>query len=184
MTINSWISTLLAAWAPPLSIFIMGTGRIFLSSGQRHRHKGCPAEAAAALAAARETASRALAPRRLLFLLPSASRRALSTWRQSPASSPFTAAAKGPRTFSTAWRTPLPPYRAGSLSRSSWASWAPVEAPEGTFAQPVLPSSSSTPARRVGFPRLSRISRAVTWRIFDEDKRIFSSSHVKIWQQS
>jgi hypothetical protein len=49
-----------------------------------------------------------------------------------------------------------------SPSRSSTASCAPVEAPEGTAARPKLnrpPAVTSTST--VGLPRLSRISRAV-----------------------
>src|ERR1700712_4897037 len=59
-----------------------------------------------------------------------------------------------------AWRPPLPPYRLLSPSRSSTASWAPVEAPDGTAARPKEPSSRSTSTSTVGLPRLSRISRA------------------------
>jgi len=39
---------------------------------------------------------------------------------------------------------------------------APVEAPEGTAARPMLPSSSVTSTSTVGLPRLSRIWRAWT----------------------
>src|SRR4051794_30767434 len=42
------------------------------------------------------------------------------------------------------------------------ASKAPVEAPDGTAARPVLPSSRPTSTSTVGFPRESRISRATT----------------------
>src|SRR5205823_3260815 len=49
--------------------------------------------------------------------------------------------------------------------RSSTASWAPVEAPEGTAARPVAPSSRLTSTSTVGLPRLSRISRACRWEI-------------------
>src|ERR1700687_5608677 len=48
-----------------------------------------------------------------------------------------------------------------SPSRSSTASCAPVEAPEGTAARPRAPSSSTTSTSTVGLPRLSRISRAM-----------------------
>src|SRR5690606_24609772 len=41
------------------------------------------------------------------------------------------------------------------------ASCAPVEAPEGTAARPIEPSSSTTSTSTVGLPRLSRISRPV-----------------------
>ena len=37
-----------------------------------------------------------------------------------------------------------------------------VEAPEGTAARPMAPSSSSTSTSTVGLPRLSRISRPTT----------------------
>src|SRR6266436_4251330 len=46
-----------------------------------------------------------------------------------------------------------------SPSRSSTASCAPVEAPEGTAARPSEPSSRMTSTSTVGLPRLSRISR-------------------------
>src|SRR6266540_6814044 len=63
-------------------------------------------------------------------------------------------------TLLTALRTPLPPYRLLSPSRSSTASCMPVDAPEGTIAVPrALPASSSSTAT-VGSPRESRISRA------------------------
>src|SRR5688572_19937750 len=45
------------------------------------------------------------------------------------------------------------------------ASWAPVEAPEGTAARPSEPSSRTTSTSIVGDPRLSRISRALMSRI-------------------
>src|SRR5690606_39170077 len=46
-------------------------------------------------------------------------------------------------------------------SRNSTASCAPVEAPEGTAARPIEPSSSITSTSTVGLPRLSRISRPI-----------------------
>src|SRR6266581_9157826 len=61
-----------------------------------------------------------------------------------------------------ALRTPLPPYRAASPSRSSRASCRPVEAPDGTEATPLCPLSSLTTTRSVGLPRESRISKAST----------------------
>src|SRR4051812_11664031 len=70
-------------------------------------------------------------------------------------------------TFATALRTPLPPYRAASASRSSSASRSPVEAPDGTAARPNAPPSSVTSASTVGLPRESRISRAATRVIFN-----------------
>jgi hypothetical protein len=68
------------------------------------------------------------------------------------ASAPRTAAAISPRTFSTARPTPFPPH-SGPPSRSSSASWTPVEAPEGTAARPNAPDSSRTSASTVGLPR-------------------------------
>src|SRR4051812_30347518 len=64
-------------------------------------------------------------------------------------------------TPSTALFTPLPPYRSPP-SRSSTASKAPVEAPLGTAARAIVPSSRATSTSTVGFPRESRISRAPT----------------------
>ena len=49
-----------------------------------------------------------------------------------------------------------------SPSRSSTASNAPVEAPDGTAARPVAPESRITSASTVGLPRESRIWRAWT----------------------
>src|SRR3990172_1872484 len=65
-------------------------------------------------------------------------------------------------TFSTAFRTPLPKYRSLSPSRSSTASFSPVEAPLGMAALPTVPSSSVSSTSTVGFPRESRISPAHT----------------------
>jgi hypothetical protein len=62
----------------------------------------------------------------------------------------------------TAFSTPLPRYRDLSPSRRSTASKAPVEAPEGTPARAIVPSSSATSTSTVGLPRESRISRAPT----------------------
>ena len=73
---------------------------------------------------------------------------------------PTTFCAISSLTLPTAVSTPLPPYRRLSPSRSSIASYAPVDAPEGTAARPVAPFSSRTSTSTVGFPRESRISRA------------------------
>src|SRR5664280_1159848 len=64
------------------------------------------------------------------------------------------------RTLATALRTPLPPYLFLSPSRSSTASLAPVEAPDGTAARPTEPSTSTTSTSIVGLLRESRIWRA------------------------
>src|SRR5258706_14308843 len=65
-------------------------------------------------------------------------------------------------TFATARSTPLPPYRLSSRSRSSSASCAPVDAPDGTMARPKAPSARVISASTVGFPRESSTSRART----------------------
>src|ERR1700683_2886686 len=76
MTMNSWGSTELSAWAPPLRMFIMGTGRIVADVSveyfERYLYSGWPEAAAAARAAAMETARMALAPKLDLLGVPSA----------------------------------------------------------------------------------------------------------------
>src|SRR6478752_12916 len=102
----------------------------------------------------------ALAPRRDLFGVPSSSISARSTPIWSRASRPWISAKISVLTKSTALVTPLP--RKGlPPSRSSTASWAPVEAPDGTMARPKLPSSSTTSTSTVGLPRLSKTCRPV-----------------------
>src|SRR4029453_6953518 len=103
----------------------------------------------------------ALAPNRLLVAVPSSATSALSRSAWSRASMPSISEAISPLTFSTALRTPLPPYRLPP-SRSSSASRLPVEAPEGTAARPQAPPSSQHSTSSVGLPRESRISRAWT----------------------
>src|SRR5690606_20147244 len=156
---NSCRSTLLSACAPPLTMFIIGTGSDTGRPFARCCHKGMRFAAATACAWASETPSSALAPRRPLFSVPSRSTRRLSSAAWSP-SKPASAWAMVVLTLATALRTPLPPKRTRSPSRSSTASLLPVEAPEGTIARPKLPSASVTSASSVGLPRLSRISRA------------------------
>src|SRR5215467_3230447 len=68
--------------------------------------------------------------------------------------------------LATAFRTPLPPYRALSPSLSSSASRSPVDAPEGTAARPNAAPSNATSTSTVGLPRESRISRPWTRVIF------------------
>src|SRR5690606_30817064 len=161
-TMNSWKSTLLSACAPPLMMFIIGTGSETLDSVMpaMYCHSGCFFEAATAWAAASETPSSALAPRRPLFSVPSRSIRRRSRPCWSAVSKPARASAMAPLTLATAFFTPLPRYRVLSPSPSSTASLVPVEAPDGTAARPKEPSARVTSASRVGLPRLSRISRA------------------------
>src|SRR3954454_10654159 len=103
----------------------------------------------------------AVAPRRDLSGVPSRSISCWSTSRCSLASYPPSSGPMTSRTPSTALVTPLPPYRFPP-SRSSTASKAPVEAPLGTAARAIVPSSRATSTSTVGFPRESRISRAPT----------------------
>src|SRR5574341_2375890 len=68
-------------------------------------------------------------------------------------------------TFATALETPFPIQRFLSSSRSSTASFSPVEAPDGTDARPRAPLSSTTSTSTVGFPRESNICRPFISRI-------------------
>ncbi len=63
-----------------------------------------------------------------------------------------------PLTWSTAVETPLP-IQASPPSRSSTASNAPVDAPEGTMARPRAPLSRVTSTSTVGLPRESMTCR-------------------------
>ncbi len=131
---NSWKSTELSAWAPPLSTFIIGTG----SSSARRRRRARPdsgraaarESAAAALAAASETPSSALAPSRPLFGVPSSSIIVRSSAPCSAARAPVRAAAISPLTLATARPTPLPAQRSPP-SRSSTASNSPGRGARG-----------------------------------------------------
>ncbi len=156
---NSWKSTLLSAWAPPFSTFIIGTGSTVASAPPRKRYRGSPASAAAARATASETPRIALAPSRDLLGVPSRSISVRSMAPCSVARAPTSAPAMSWLTLDTALATPLP-LQASPPSRSSVASNSPVEAPEGTAARPLAPESSVTSTSTVGFPRESRIWRA------------------------
>ena len=122
---------------------------------------------AAARAAAIDTARIALAPRWRLLGVASRSSIVRSMSSCSRASKPLSAPAIGPLMLETAVRTPLPRKRSRSPSRSSTASWAPVDAPEGTAARPRTPVSRRTSASTVGLPLESRISRPFTSTIAD-----------------
>ena len=108
MIMNSWKSTLLSAWTPPLSTFIIGTGRVWPFAPPRYSYSGRFALAAAARATASDAPRMALAPRRPLLGVPSAAIIARSTARWSVASMPTSSPRISPFTFSTAFRTPLP----------------------------------------------------------------------------
>ena len=68
--INSWISILLSAWAPPFITFIKGIGILTLPL-LRYVYNSLFSNLAAAFIEARETANIALAPNLLLLLVPS-----------------------------------------------------------------------------------------------------------------
>ena len=106
--INSCKSTLLLACEPPLIIFIIGTGMTLAFSPPRDLNKDTPASFAAALAAAIETANKALAPKRLLVSVPSNAIIFSSMAVCSDASIPTTASRNSPLTAATAFKTPLP----------------------------------------------------------------------------
>src|SRR5438105_9752989 len=116
---------------------------------------------AAARATASDTPRMALAPRRDFPSVPSSSISRASMSRCDSAGMPVTASAISPLTLATAVSTPLPPKRSPP-SRSSRASWAPVEAPLGTAARPRAPELNSTSTSTGGWPRESVISRATT----------------------
>ena len=79
MIMNSCVSTVLVACAPPFRMFIIGTGRRLPFMPPRKRYSGISSEAAAARQAAMDTARMAFAPRLDLSLVPSALIMAAST---------------------------------------------------------------------------------------------------------
>src|ERR1700761_2774143 len=153
---NSWMSTLLSAWAPPLRMFIIGTGSTWAFGPPRYRNRRRLADSAAAWATAMLTPTMALAPSRDLSGVPSRSIMVWSISRWSSASKPSNSSWISPLTWPTALVTPLPP-NSSPPSRSSTASKAPVEAPLGTPARAIVPSSRATSTSRVGLPLESRI---------------------------
>mmetsp|Transcript_43805 Transcript_43805/g.69328 ORF Transcript_43805/g.69328 Transcript_43805/m.69328 type:complete len:205 (-) Transcript_43805:1323-1937(-) len=170
MIMNSWQASLFPAWLPPLMTLKDGTGITNLSIGfpaslAMYWYRGISLAAAPARQTAMETARIAFAPsldfeKPHSFLLPSSSLTIASSmpfW--SLTSMPISLGAMRVLTLSTALRTPFPSKRPLSLSRSSNASYIPVEAPLGTAARNNAHSvqrSTST----VGFPLESKISRA------------------------
>ncbi len=121
--------------SPSVMTFIMGRGSTRAVVPPTYRQSGRPTAAAPALAQARLTPRKALAPRRLLLSVPSSSHSARSIAIWLSASRPRRASAISPLTADTAFRTPLPPKRVLSPSRSSttsrsrpttsskWAGW-------------------------------------------------------------
>ena len=84
---------------------------------------------------------------------------ALSIASWSVASMPMSLGAMRSLTLETAVRTPLPMWRSPP-SRSSTASYAPVDAPDGTDARDMMPPATMSTST-VGLPRLSYIWRAL-----------------------
>merc|ERR1719197_589987 len=169
---NSWHARRLPAWDPPLMTLKLGTGITYLSVGlpassAMYWYSGIDLAAAPARATAMETERIALAPRFDLlyphsFLEPSsASTIILSISACFVGSKPISLGPMVSLIFLTAVRHPFPKYRPLSPSRSSRASYAPVDAPEGQPARN-MPFSVKRSTSTVGFPRLSKISRALT----------------------
>ena len=106
---NSWSSSGFCAWAPPFTTLKWGTGSLSrLSSGASQRYNGLSSASAMARAAAIETPTVALAPRRLLVSVPSSSITARSSssrlFQARPARRPLIS----PLTLPTALVTPAP----------------------------------------------------------------------------
>jgi hypothetical protein len=160
-TRKSWMSTRPPACAPPPKICTCGNGNDPAWSPPRWRYSGTPAAPAAACALAIDTATMALAPRRIRPSVPSSAinRRSSAAW--SAASWPVTASAIRPLTLATARLTSQPP-KVSPPSRRSSASPLPVEAPAGAMARPTAPPASSISASTVGRPRLSHTRRPCT----------------------
>ena len=150
--IYSWKSTLLSAWAPPFTTFIIGIGSLVPFPSVWNN--GLPFVRAFALATAKLTDKIAFAPRFVLYSVPSKSSMiwSISFWRET--SFPISFGAIILFTFSQAVKTPLPLKR-DSPSLSSKASRSPVEAPLGTIAVTFTPLLRVNSHSTVGLPRLS-----------------------------
>ena len=94
--------------------------------------------------------------------VPSNSFIAMSIFLWSVTFQPFRAEAITSLTFATAFSTPNPLYQRSSPSRSSWASWLPVDRPAGTSACPINRPSTHISACTVGQPLQSMICLALT----------------------
>ena len=139
-------------------MFTIGSGRTRRRRGAARG--GSPFEIAAARATAIETASTAFAPSADLSSVPSSAIEEGVDLRLIERVSTDERGADRLADVRTAPRTPSPAKRSGSPSRSSLASWRPVEVPAGTLARAKLPSLSSRSTSTVGRPPESRISRA------------------------
>mmetsp|Transcript_11301 Transcript_11301/g.41904 ORF Transcript_11301/g.41904 Transcript_11301/m.41904 type:complete len:304 (+) Transcript_11301:750-1661(+) len=156
---NSCMASLFPACEPPLITLNAGTGSTsfpFPARSAMCLYRGTPFSAAPALETAIDTAKIAFAPSLPLFLVPSSSIIRSSMVFCSVGSLPISAGPRMVLMFSTAFVTPLPIHLALSPSRSSTASWMPVEAPLGVIARN-MPLCVYTSASTVGFPLLSKI---------------------------
>jgi hypothetical protein len=106
---NSWMSMLLSACAPPLTMFIIGTGMTFGPAPPRYRYNPTRRARAAACAAASEMASSAFAPSRDFVSVASSAIIAASMPFWSMTSCPISALRNSPFALMTACSTPLPP---------------------------------------------------------------------------
>src|SRR3989441_13313856 len=147
---NSWMVVPPTAWRPPPITFPSGRGRDRRDRPPRYRNSGLPDAAAAAFAFASETAVATLQPMRAKFCVPSISRNVRSRPAWSDTSRPLIPSPTDSRKIRIAASTPP--------SGNASGSWAPVLAPLGAAARPVMfPARISTSI--VAFPRLSRIFR-------------------------
>ena len=108
---NSWISTVLSACAPPFKMFIIGTGidnEVWLRRLAMYWNNGNFCDIAAARAAANETANMAFAPNFPLFSVPSSSISLLSISCWSVTSISINDDRISLLTLATAFFTPLP----------------------------------------------------------------------------
>ncbi len=129
---NSWKSSLFAAWAPPLRTLKCGTGRRGVEPviSAIHCQSGRSAAWARALEAAIEVATTLFAPSRRYPVVLSSSARAASTCPIADQGRPVRSPEMSVLIRWSAWVTSRPP-NAEPPSRSSTASWAPVDAPAG-----------------------------------------------------
>ena len=148
---NSWKSSLFAACAPPLRTLKCGTGIRGVEPviSAIHCQSGRSAACARAREAAMEVATTLFAPSRRYPVVPSSSARAASTCPIADQDRPVSRPAMSVLIRWSAWVMSRPP-NAVPPSRSSTASWAPVDAPAGASPVTVRPSSSSSRTRTVG----------------------------------
>ena len=159
---NSWKSSALLAWAPPLMMFIRGTGSTRALGPPRYLYSGISQLERRRPGRRHGHAQDGVGAR--LGLVGGAVGR--QHRRVQPGLIEGVAAdhRRGQDLADVVHRLvhALAQVALASPSRSSSASCSPVEAPEGTAPVAIAPDSSSTSASTVGLPRESRISRAET----------------------